>query len=283
MTLIGVSILTTYQHHFIDLPTGMAVGFLALWALPDEGESPLRHLALARDPKRRQVALLYALGVIALAAPAWLGGAWLWLLWPATALAFVALNYGFIGAAGFQKGRAGRLTLGARGLLAPYLAGARLNSRAWTRRRPESPVLDGVSIGRIPSSAGLSASPFVAVIDLCAELTCGRRDGLFYRSIPVLDLTVPDAASLRTAATAIEEARLQGPVLVCCALGYSRSAAAIVAWLLLTHRAPTVDAAVELLRRARPGIVLRREHREALASSFILHTPSLPSAAHLKG
>src|SRR5688572_516111 len=56
MALIGLSILTTYQHHFIDLPTGLAVGFAALWALPDEGESPLRRLAFTKDPARRRLA-----------------------------------------------------------------------------------------------------------------------------------------------------------------------------------------------------------------------------------
>lgn len=31
--LVGVSVLTTYQHHFADIPTGMALGFFARWAV----------------------------------------------------------------------------------------------------------------------------------------------------------------------------------------------------------------------------------------------------------
>ncbi|HEX2061963.1 MAG TPA: dual specificity protein phosphatase family protein, partial [Thermoanaerobaculia bacterium] len=258
MALIGVSILTTYQHHFIDLPTGLAAGFLALWVLPDDAPSPLRGLAFTRDRKRRRLALLYAAGAAACVAIAMLGGAWLWMFWPATALALVALIYAAIGHRGFQKDAGGRLSLAARWLLAPYLAGAFLNSRIWTRRHPHATeVADGVWIGRIPTARELA--PFAAIVDLCAEVSCGNPGARAYRSVGVLDLTTPSAGDLRDAADAIESARAHGPVLVCCALGYSRSAAAVVSWLLTTRRVSSVDEAIAMVRRARPSIVLRAE------------------------
>ena len=252
MALIGVSILTTYQHHFIDLPTGAAVGFLALWALPDEEESPLRRLSFTRDRKRRRLALLYATGAAICAALACLGGAWLWLFWPAAALAFVALIYAAIGERGFQKSTSGQLSLGSRALLAPYLGAAWLNSRLWTRNHPgAAEVRDGVWIGRIPTSG----EPFAAIVDLCAELSCAAHPS--YRNVPVLDLTVPSADALRAAAEAIESA--PKPLLVCCALGYSRSARAVVEWLLTTRRAASFDEAAAIVRAARPSIVLHHD------------------------
>jgi protein-tyrosine phosphatase len=263
MLLIGLSVLTTYQHHFIDLPTGLAVGFAALWALPDDEVSPLRQFALSSDRRRRRLALIYAAGALACAAIACLGGAWLWFFWPALSLALVATNYIAIGERGFQKAASGRLTVGARGLLAPYLAGAWINSRLWTRNQNEAAeVIDGVWIGRIPRD--LRDSQFRGVIDLTAELSCGPVGDRFYRSVPVLDLTVPLSESLHEAAKAIDEARARGPVLVCCALGYSRSATAVVAWLLMTQRAATVDEGMAMVRKARPAIVLKSEHCAAL-------------------
>ena len=61
--LIGLSVLTTWQHHFIDVPTGMLAGFLCLWLWPSEGSSPLFAWRLARDPKRWRLALRYAFGL----------------------------------------------------------------------------------------------------------------------------------------------------------------------------------------------------------------------------
>ncbi|MFF7862925.1 phosphatase PAP2/dual specificity phosphatase family protein [Pseudomonas monteilii] len=305
MALIGVSVLTTWQHHFIDVPTGALAGFACLWLWPCQGRLPFQAAHLARDAKRWKVAGCYAVGALLCALPAaTMGGAWLWLSWPAVSLGLVALNYAVFGAGGFQKGVDGRLSNASRWLLAPYLAGAWLNSRLWTRRHPQADeVCDGVYLGRIP----MRGTQFAAIIDLCAELPCianrcgsglvsrkgcgaaptvsaaklktrGRFAPLSrhkaapttvvsavgYKCFPTLDLIAPDVTLLQQAASAIEHLRTQSPVLVCCALGYSRSATAVAAWLIVTGRCNDAQQAESLIRKARPGIVLHSAHRQAL-------------------
>jgi membrane-associated phospholipid phosphatase len=39
--LVAASVLTTYQHHFIDVPTGFLLGLLCLWIWPPEGGNRL--------------------------------------------------------------------------------------------------------------------------------------------------------------------------------------------------------------------------------------------------
>ncbi|KRP62932.1 phosphatase PAP2/dual specificity phosphatase family protein [Pseudomonas trivialis] len=261
--LIGISVLTTYQHHFIDLPTGALAGWLCVWLWPVEHPSPLLHSRLARDPKRWWLGMRYAVGALVLFSLALLlGGWWLWLAWPAVSLALVTLNYCALGAEGFQKRADGRLTPAARWLYAPYLAGAWINSRLWTRRHPQADlIVDNVWLGRIPTAA--EQGSFSAVVDLCAELPINPQ-GRAYQCIPALDLIAPTPAECRHAAEAIERLRVSGPLLVCCALGYSRSATAVAAWLLHSGRAATVDQALAIIRTARAEVVLHPAHREAL-------------------
>jgi len=266
MALIGVSVLTTWQHHFIDLPTGALLGFFCLWMWPLHGPSPLALFAWTQDAQRRRLALRYAAGAAILAAIAFVAaGAALWLLWISVALLLVALNYSAIGPQGFQK-RNGWLSPGATAMLAPYLAGAWINSRAWTRKRPQpDQIVDAVWLGRAPLPRDLDRHGFAAVVDMTAELpfsAAGRR----YSLLPVLDLVAPDPATLARAAAAIEDARAHGPVLVCCALGYSRSAAAVCAWLVATGRAASVDEAIARVQRARPDIVLGEAHRNGVGA-----------------
>ena len=91
---IGATVLTTYQHHFIDLPTGALLGWLCVWLWPLNHVSPVSRPALARDRQRRRLARYYALGGVGLFVLAfWFGGGWLWLVWPAISVSLVALFY----------------------------------------------------------------------------------------------------------------------------------------------------------------------------------------------
>jgi protein-tyrosine phosphatase len=157
------------------------------------------------------------------------------------------------------------MSLAARLLLAPYLAAAFLNSRAWTRREPEPvAIAGGVWLGRIPSAG--EATDFATVVDLCAELP-GAATAATWMCFPMLDLVPPPPVQLRDAAAGIECRRPAGPVLVCCALGYSRSAATVATWLVTSNITNTMSEAIERIRRVRPRIVIDPAVAAAIATA----------------
>ncbi|WP_292318681.1 phosphatase PAP2/dual specificity phosphatase family protein, partial [Mesorhizobium sp.] len=244
--LIGASVLTTWQHHFIDIPTGALLGFLALWLFPAQGELPFAGFRLTADGKARRLALYYALGAaLALtgaAVGAFFSALALLLLWPSLALAIVAFAYAGAGAKVFQKTADGRVSLASRILLWPYRLGARVNVWAWTRKLPPVvPVSDGVFLGRFPNAA--EADGFGTVIDLAAELERPGDAPGRWQSFGMLDLLSPPADTLDQAVAAIEPARRHGTVLICCALGFQRSATVIAGWLVASGRSHTPSQA----------------------------------------
>jgi membrane-associated phospholipid phosphatase len=275
--LIGASALTTYQHHFIDVPTGLLLGLLCMWVWPfaDEGDGRWigAHWQWTHDSRRLRLAVIYGSGAFALALLAIAEGGWaLWLCWPALSLALVASAYAALGVDAFQKRADGAVSYASRWLFAPYRAGAWVNSRAWTLA-DAGPVAiaDGVYLGRVPAPHEL-AKWQNAIVDMTAEFSLrapvhDARGGDAPRtmiSVPVLDLVPPDAAQLARAAEAIERARTGGPVLVCCALGASRGACAVAAWLLATGRAADVASALSVVRATRSTVVFRSGHVAAL-------------------
>lgn len=267
--LIALSVLTTYQHHFFDVPSGIFVGALCLWLWPNEGLSPLQHAKFSTEPKRLRMALYYLGGAILLGLIAIFGGRAYWiLLWPCASLLLVALNYSVFGAMGFQKNAVGRLSVGVSVMLWPYLIMAKLNSRLWTYQHPQADLIaDNVWLGRIPNTN--ECQPFAAIVDLCAELPINSH-GLKYTHLPVLDLTAPTAQQCLSAAISIESLRQHGPLLVCCALGYSRSATALAAWLINSGRVNNPDDAIALIRSKRPHCVLSKAHMQALTNMIQL-------------
>ncbi len=188
------------------------------------------------------------------------GGVALWLAWPAASLALVALNYVGFGARGFQMDGHGRMGWAARWLLAPYRLAAAINAWLWTRKLPASvEVVPGLRLGRRPTHAEWLAAGQPRLVSLCAELQMPA--GVPHaHCVPLLDLTVPPTVRLQRAAAVIEGQRRNADgatAWVCCALGFSRSAAAVIAWLGRYGPAGSVAQAEDTVRRARPQIVLR--------------------------
>ena len=267
--LIAGSVLTTYQHHFIDIPTGALLGVMCVWLWPlERTATPFAAARWARDAQRMKLAWIYLLAAITIFVVAVVAdGAALWLCWLAFSLFMVALNYALLGERGFQKAHSGRVSWAARVLYAPYRLGAWVNSRWWTRQRPhDSQVTTRVWLGRLPGHGKEARINGLSIVDLSAELQTPQSAAS--RAEPALDLVAPAPKRLRRAAIAIDRFEKNHPaVLVCCALGYSRSAAAVATWLLVSGRVRTVNEAVALIRTARPEVVLREPHLRAIASA----------------
>lgn len=262
---ICASVLTTFQHHFIDIPTGALLGVACVWLWPLERTVALpRAWRTARDPRRRLLAAGYSAAAALCLGVALLVGGWgLWLCWPAVSFAVVALAYAGLGERAFRMDRHGRMHWATRWLTGPYRALAALNVRYWTRRLPPaSEVLPGLWLGRIPTREEWERAGRPRLLGLCAERQLPPVPGA--RCLPMLDLVVPPPGRLRRAALMLQAQRHAGDaVWVCCALGFSRSAATVVAWLAAQ---PGQDAAAAeaVVRQARPQVVLGRRWQAAL-------------------
>ncbi|RDS99167.1 serine/threonine protein phosphatase [Burkholderia contaminans] len=263
---IGVSVLTTYQHHAIDVPTGAAVGCLALFLFPlRDAAGRLPGADASPGAAGRALARRYALGAAAVAlvalgcvprAPGWALAAG----WVALALACVAWIYRRGAPGAFQKDAHGRFPVVIRWLLAPTIAGAFVNSRLWTFRQPAPVRIDErVSIGRTPTTRDVRCHGFTALVDLTAEMPRWASidaSSLAYASVPQLDLVAPTAAQLAQAVAALERLHGEGrDVLVCCALGYGRSVLCAAAWLAARRGLGDARDALAAVRAVRPHAV----------------------------
>lgn len=251
--LIGLSVLTTYQHHAIDVPTGLWAGALCLWLWPLEGARPTWRWS--PSPKRQQLALVYGGAALGLALCAGIGRAWWWLYWPAASLALVALCYAALGESGFQKRDSGRHSMAVRLLLWPYRLGAWINARCWTHRLPTSvPIAGAVWLGRLPLPWEADHQRFERLVDVTCELAAYHPGT---QAVGWLDLVEPTPTQLLTAAHCVHRASAHGPVLVCCALGFSRSAAVVATWACVHGGFSDLAQALSRIREARPEVVLK--------------------------
>ena len=261
--LIALSPLLTYQHHFIDIMGGFVLAGYCFYLFRDSSHA--RPVVV-----NFRIGLYYAAGATVLV----LMGAMFWpwgvlLLWPAIALGIVAIAYFRAGPIIFHKTE-GKLQWSTRFVLAPCLVGQYLSllyyrsqCRAWDKVTPQ--IWIGGKLGRRSAKKAL-CSGVVSVLDLSAEFSEAKLfRKINYRNIPVLDLTAPTQGQLVEMSNFIGNHSRNGAVYVHCKIGYSRSAAAIAAYLLISREVKTAEEAFAMIRRVRPSIVIRPEVRSALS------------------
>ena len=261
-SVIGLSTVLTYQHHIVDVLGGFALAAVCFYLFR---EMPIR-LPVMKNPR---VGAYYGLGAALLLGLA--GATWPWgsvLLWPGVALSIITTAYYGVGPGIFRK-QAGRLPLSTWVHLGPVLLGQYLSLQYYRRQcRPWDAVVPGVLIGRKLSDAEAQEAVHqgvTAVLDLTGEFSEATPFlTTIYRNLPILDLTAPTTEQLREAACFIAEQMAHGTVYVHCKIGYSRSAAAVGAYLLASGQAATVTDVVAHLRQIRPSIIVRPEVWDAL-------------------
>lgn len=254
--LITVSVLTTWQHHFIDVLSGFIVAVIISYLIPIEGRWQ-RSLSYAL----RLAAKYFVGGIVFILAGLAIPHGYI-LLWPAAALLIVAAGYAGLGVAVFQKNAEGYLSLSARLLLWPYLMGARLSKQWFSRHIPKTSIIcDGIYLGSFPGGEVQQH----AVLDLTAEFHKGSKQMLAWSTLPLMDLVVPGEPDLTNAVAKLNQLRQKhDTVLVCCALGLSRSATVVAAWLLAQGAVSSVQQAVNLIKSQRPQVVLTPAHLSRL-------------------
>lgn len=182
----------------------------------------------------------------------------------ALAFALVAASYAFAGPRLLLKHPGGHRPAWAWLLYWPYFLLNALGMslfRLGERRPPFVEVVPNLFLGRRLTTREVrrGAMPgWRAVLDLAAEFpeATPLRGVTEYRSLPVLDATAPSLEELSSAVTWLVGRVAEGPVYVHCALGHGRSATLVVALLMATGRAGTVEEGLALVRLKRPGVHL---------------------------
>ncbi|BBG58749.1 phosphatase PAP2/dual specificity phosphatase family protein [Providencia rustigianii] len=250
--LILISVLTTWQHHFIDVVTGFAAGVMISYLLPINTRWQWHYTG---SPRSLKIAKNYGLGalfcfVISFSVQ---GFAW-WLLWPAVALTLVTLGYLGAGASVFQKTPSGHVSLSAAWVLLPYRLIAWGTYHYYSKHcRQPSTINEKVVLGGRP----LYPLQTQAVLDMTCEwprnVYSQRQE---YASQPQIDLLPLSPEDIERAVHTMDRLAQHGAVYVHCKLGYSRSATVVVAWLVHQKMAKTLNEAIRQVEQARPHVIL---------------------------
>lgn len=250
---IGLSTLTTYQHHVIDIPGGVLVGLLSLYFFPNHTQE--NHYCDDQS-KLLKIGGSYAVLAIVLWFIAAYYGSWLWCFaYPALTFTLVAAAYCFK-SHDFTQKQAGFFPAITLFFLGPYLIIVKI---VWYFYARNNKALVGVTeriyFGRRLSQAefaSLSKYPTSVILDLAPEISTRiTAKELQYTYVPLLDFVHPNHLWLLRVSKEIAAAVARQKVIyIQCTFGSFRSVIAVGAYLVSTGQ--SVERVAAILKERSP-------------------------------
>ncbi|WP_312298557.1 phosphatase PAP2 family protein [Chryseobacterium sp.] len=228
LILLGISTLTTYQHHCIDLLTGSILAHLSFIIFPYK-----KNDFLYRNDQVANVYFLSAWTMIlaALLLNEFSGKFWLLLLWPALMGLCIGFQYQKNNIY-FLKDRKGNISWIKKIFYAPYLFIYWIFWKFFRKNKTPVEILPGIYISSRPDAEILKnfgITDISSVYDLSAEMEEIRvlKKQFIYHTVPFLDIGYLDVSTVKKLITDITKRYTQLPenrkILIHCTMGFTRS------------------------------------------------------------
>lgn len=260
--LIGISVLTTFQHHFIDIPAGFLTGIIICYLFPLSKTQYWKWQQLRSAPLsiiHIVTGILFLL--LAFIPPIYIG---LLLIWIGSSLIFIGMGYLGLGPVIFQKKENGSFTFAANILFFPYRYISRcIRNLFFKSYQSPQKITDQLYLG----SYDMATDNFDAIFDVCSEYKRAENTIPEYINYPLIDLAVPTIEELSIAVQKLDLViQNNKTTLIHCALGISRSALIVFCWLLYTAKIKTIDEGFVFFKENNYQFSFSEKHKLLLES-----------------
>ena len=266
--LIGISVLTTFQHHFIDIPAGFLAGVVICYLFP---LSKMHHWKWQKVKSTPLTIIHLSIAILsfilAFTVPVYIA---IIIIWIGFSLFFIGLGYLGLGAVIFQKKENGSFTFAAKILFLPYRCGTRFIRYLFFKSydTPQK-ITSNLYLGSYSMS---KTHDFKVIFDVCAEYEKSQNDIDCYLSYPLIDLVIPTIEELSIGVEKLDDLiRNNDKVFIHCALGMSRSATLVFAWLLYSNKIKTVNEGYDFFHQNNYQFKLSGKHKNLLTIYWEKH------------
>jgi len=268
--IIFVSVLTTHQHHSIDIITALPVTLFCLCLFPNNKESKFEFLEVRAHDDSHWVGYLYLVLSIACFVVGGLLSFWGMLLaLPGMACALMAAAYLWRDERLLHKAQNGSVPWYVKCVMFPVVWVQTLYKISYTSDvNPIDRIIEGVFVARRSNNKEfieqVKEHEIKTFIDVAPEFAAPKMPTeIDYVALNWLDLAPVRIHQLNIAADELANALDKGCVLIECKLGLQRSVLVLIAYLV-KHQKMTVEQAYAVVLKKRQGAVLRLRQTKLL-------------------